>query len=784
MTRAIRCTALLSRSHQLVDVYMFPFEKATLCFYEDDVPLTSVVVDSVQDDGSRDTITDDRESNTNDATTTRKECAVLGCKRYEIISNKPNKLEEMQLNEECIRFLSQSIMSSFSSQSSFSSSSHRIPFHDVRQIYYSVSRILSGDQFSSSRRKYGCPCNQDGCLIVQVMNALGCELDWKEYSEIYEKTILHKRKKSAGDNVKTQIRACLVVDAESKPKTKQTVSSRTVSTTQFISCTRSTMIILPQSLRPLISINLCTKSDDWNSSMTAMKNPLLRSCVKRLLVGKRVLHSEVSRTTLSVNIPQRNDSKIVLSYDVTSIQSRSNSSKESLYVILPSTRIIFHPPIEKKISIDDLLSTHLTKTKSHIAPHKQHGSSRKIPPHQYIVESLQCILMLNRQSKDTSLPPPTSRAFLFSGPPGVGKTFAVKQAASIANSWFASTSNVEHNNEPIKIVSIRGSEVLASAEGGQYAAAARELKNRFLTAVKLCERAVDVAKEKKVHSQANTKAVIIFLDECDALVSSAMPLAAMLAMMLDLMESGETSLGWSKLLVVGSTNRVDDIPSFLRRPGRLEKEVVVSPPDADDRFLLLKDMIVANRQKHSGDTCNDDNSLVLLREEVSDEDIHNLADTCVGYVAADLAALVRRAAILGMERSFRNSAQPDPKIIRNSPTITMHDLESAMNDVGASCLRDASLSAPPTTTWSDIAGSVGGAKQALKQAIEWPRTHKDAFNALGLSPPRGVLLHGPPGCAKVSNFILYLFANTILCLLVFQHSPRQHWLELQLGLPM
>ena len=43
-----------------------------------------------------------------------------------------------------------------------------------------------------------------------------------------------------------------------------------------------------------------------------------------------------------------------------------------------------------------------------------------------------------------------------------------------------------------------------------------------------------------------------------------------------------------------------------------------------------------------------------------------------------------------------------------------------------------------------------GHQTTLLQAIEWPITKKQAFQRLGLAPPRGILLHGPPGCAKTT----------------------------------
>jgi transitional endoplasmic reticulum ATPase len=48
---------------------------------------------------------------------------------------------------------------------------------------------------------------------------------------------------------------------------------------------------------------------------------------------------------------------------------------------------------------------------------------------------------------------------------------------------------------------------------------------------------------------------------------------------------------------------------------------------------------------------------------------------------------------------------------------------------------------------SSIAG-VGDVKQALREAVEWPILHADAFRAFGIGAPRGILLYGPPGCSK------------------------------------
>ena len=39
-------------------------------------------------------------------------------------------------------------------------------------------------------------------------------------------------------------------------------------------------------------------------------------------------------------------------------------------------------------------------------------------------------------------------------------------------------------------------------------------------------------------------------------------------------------------------------------------------------------------------------------------------------------------------------------------------------------------------------------KQEVREAVELPLTHFDLYKQIGIDPPRGVLMYGPPGCGK------------------------------------
>ncbi|GJP45679.1 hypothetical protein CLOM_g5035 [Closterium sp. NIES-68] len=78
--------------------------------------------------------------------------------------------------------------------------------------------------------------------------------------------------------------------------------------------------------------------------------------------------------------------------------------------------------------------------------------------------------------------------------------------------------------------------------------------------------------------------------------------------------------------------------------------------------------------------------------------------------------------------------------------VAMRHFDAALSRVGPSVTRGVAAELP-AVTWDDV-GGLGGVKKRLRMAVEWPLQHPAAFLRLGLTPPRGVLLHGPPGGGK------------------------------------
>lgn len=174
----------------------------------------------------------------------------------------------------------------------------------------------------------------------------------------------------------------------------------------------------------------------------------------------------------------------------------------------------------------------------------------------------------------------------------------------------------------------------------------------------------------------------------------------------------------TQFIVIALTNKLNDIDSGLRRPGRFEKEIEFSVPNSRQRFHILSKL------------------LLPIKHNLTEEEITFLANETHGYVGGDLSALCKEAGA-----NFIKSVN-----ISESKNISIGNFKSAMCQIRPSALKAMTVDVPEVF-WKDVGGQ-DSVKQKLKEAVEWPLKHASSFDRLGIKPPCGVLLYGPPGCSK------------------------------------
>ncbi|MBV5245353.1 MULTISPECIES: AAA family ATPase [Mycolicibacterium] len=172
----------------------------------------------------------------------------------------------------------------------------------------------------------------------------------------------------------------------------------------------------------------------------------------------------------------------------------------------------------------------------------------------------------------------------------------------------------------------------------------------------------------------------------------------------------------------------DNVDPRLRAPDLCDRELGLSLPDGAVRKQLLE---------------------VLLRDVPSANlEIGEITDRTPGFVVADLAALVREAALRAAARASENG---------EPPALRQEDLVGALGVIrplSRSATEEVSVGA---VTLDDV-GDMAETKQALTEAVLWPLQHPETFQRLGVEPPRGVLLYGPPGCGK--TFVVRALASS------------------------
>ncbi|XP_005176271.1 ATPase family gene 2 protein homolog A [Musca domestica] len=174
-----------------------------------------------------------------------------------------------------------------------------------------------------------------------------------------------------------------------------------------------------------------------------------------------------------------------------------------------------------------------------------------------------------------------------------------------------------------------------------------------------------------------------------------------------------------KCFVLATTSNIELLNPSIRRCGRLDCEVEVAAPTPVGREEILH-CLLKKVEKHK------------LREE----DIHEIAQITHGFVGADLANLIYNATLKAMINAFK----------AGDVVLQMEDINSALLIVKPSAMREVLIECP-NVRWSDIGGQ-DELKLKLQQAIEWPLKHAEQFQRLGIKPPRGILMYGPPGCSK------------------------------------
>src|SRR3989339_1951273 len=355
------------------------------------------------------------------------------------------------------------------------------------------------------------------------------------------------------------------------------------------------------------------------------------------------------------------------------------------------------------------------------------------------------------------------KGILLHGPPGCGKTLLAKAVANESDATF---------------LLINGPEVVSKFVGE----AEKKIREKFEEA------------EKKAPS-------ILFIDEIDAIASKREEsygevekrmVAQLLATMDGMQERG-------KVIVIAATNRPNSIDPALRRPGRFDREIEIGAPTKEGRLNILKihtrnmplvppvkrnylqkaleqvseELKNNNKEPNEAEEIKETQRLLkeLLKTLKNDQKqfdslsndaktklkpylilgmLNEIAARTHGFVGADLASLCKEAALNVIRRvlpdiNMKESQQVSKEVLEKL-TISAEDFEEAMKNVAPSGMREV-LVEIPNVSWEDV-GGLETIKKELIEAVEWPLKYPDRFKQMGIRPPKGVLLYGPPGCGK------------------------------------
>ena len=294
--------------------------------------------------------------------------------------------------------------------------------------------------------------------------------------------------------------------------------------------------------------------------------------------------------------------------------------------------------------------------------------------------------------KTLGVKPP--RGVLLYGPPGSGKTLIARAIANETGAFF---------------FLLNGPEIMSKMAGQ----AEENLRKAFEEA------------------DANQPA-IIFIDEIDSIApnrdkTNGEVERRVVAQLLTLMDGVK---GRGQIVCIGATNRPNSIDPALRRFGRFDREIDIGVPDEVGRMEILR--IHTKNMK--------------LAEDV---DLSAVAKDTHGFVGSDLAAVCSEAALQCIREKMDIIDIDDETIdaeVLDALAVTNDHFKHAQGTTNPSSLRETIVEIP-NITWDDI-GGLEETKKDLQEMILYPIEHPEKFQKFGMSPSKGVLFYGPPGCGK------------------------------------
>ena len=286
------------------------------------------------------------------------------------------------------------------------------------------------------------------------------------------------------------------------------------------------------------------------------------------------------------------------------------------------------------------------------------------------------------------------RGILLFGTPGSGKTLIARAISNETGAYF---------------YLINGPEIMSKMSGESES----NLRKAF--------------EEAEKHAPA-----IIFIDEIDSIAPKREKTHGeverrIVSQMLTLMDGLNQR---SSVVVIGATNRPNAIDTALRRYGRFDREIDLGVPDENGRLEIFR--IHTRNMKLANDV-----------------DLEAVARESHGLVGADIAALCTEAAMQCIREKMDLIDVEDETIdaeLLDSMAVTMDHFRFALGTSNPSTLRDTVVEVP-TISWNDI-GGLEDVKRDLQEMVQYPVEFPEKFEKFGMSPSKGVLFYGPPGCGK------------------------------------